>query len=214
MTEGLDAVEYEHALAAASPTRDGLLPALARRPLHPLHRRHHRHAEGRDVARRGHLLRGDGRRELRRPGHRRSPSEIADNVSAAPGVSLALAPLMHGNAQWTMFVGLFGGNTVVLNASRRFDADEIWDLVERESVSVISLVGDAMARPLVDALAHRPVAGDLVRGRLGRRDPLPRRSRPSSTSGRRTSRSSTRSARRRPAPTARSTSPTRARASG
>ena len=62
---------------------------------------------------------------------------------------------MHGNAQWSMFVALFGGNTVVLNASRRFDADEIWDLVERESVSVISLVGDAMARPLVDALAHR-----------------------------------------------------------
>ena len=62
---------------------------------------------------------------------------------------------MHGNAQWTMFVGLFGGNTVVLSTSRRFDADEIWDLVERESVFIISLVGDAMARPLVDALAHR-----------------------------------------------------------
>ena len=50
----------------------------------------------------------------------------------------------------------------------------------------------------------------LVRGRLGRRDPLPRRSRPSSTSALPERRGrSTRSARRRPAPTARSTSPTK-----
>ncbi len=44
-----------------------------------------------------------------------------------------------------------------MNANRKFDADDTWDLVEREGVSVISLVGDAMARPLVDALAHRPI---------------------------------------------------------
>ena len=62
---------------------------------------------------------------------------------------------MHGNAQWTMSIALFGGNTVVLSTEPRFDADEIWDLVEREGVLVISLVGDAMARPLVDALARR-----------------------------------------------------------
>jgi len=69
---------------------------------------------------------------------------------------------MHGNAQWTTFVALFGGNTVALNPSRRFDADEIWDLVERDGVNVISLVGDAMARPLVDALAHRTAPGTLL----------------------------------------------------
>ena len=50
---------------------------------------------------------------------------------------------------------------MTLNASRRFDADEIWDLVEREGVNVISLVGDAMARPLVDALAHRAAPPSL-----------------------------------------------------
>ena len=38
---------------------------------------------------------------------------------------------------------------------------------------MISLVGDAMARPLVDALAHRPRAAVAVRARLRRRDPLP-----------------------------------------
>jgi acyl-CoA synthetase (AMP-forming)/AMP-acid ligase II len=50
----------------------------------------------------------------------------------------------------------------VLNPSRRFDADEIWDLVEREGISIISLVGDAMARPLVDALGSRSVPASIV----------------------------------------------------
>src|SRR5690348_11258364 len=90
-----------------------------------------------------------------------APEQIAKNLTPAPLVNMALAPLMHGNAQWTTFIGLYGGNTVVLNASRRFDADEIWDLVEREDVSVVSLVGDAMARPLVDALAHRPMPASM-----------------------------------------------------
>ena len=101
------------------------------------------------------------------------PEDIQTDVSANPGVSFALAPLMHGNAQWSTFVALFGGNTVTLNASRQFDADEIWDLVERENVNVISLVGDAMARPLVDTLARPHRAAVAVRARVGRRDPLP-----------------------------------------
>jgi acyl-CoA synthetase (AMP-forming)/AMP-acid ligase II len=89
------------------------------------------------------------------------PADLTKNLSETPGISFALAPLMHGNAQWSTFVALFGGNSVTLNASRRFDADEIWDLVEREGVNVISLVGDAMARPLVDALAHRTAPPSL-----------------------------------------------------
>ena len=94
---------------------------------------------------------------------------------------------MHGNAQWTMFVGLFGGNTVVLNASRRFDADEIWDLVERENVS------DHLARRRRDGAParRRARAPRRRRRRCSRscraaRSSRPR-SRPSSTSARRTS---------------------------
>jgi 3-oxocholest-4-en-26-oate---CoA ligase len=96
-----------------------------------------------------------------------APEQVADYLTAAPGTTLALAPLMHGNAQWTLSIALFGGNTVVLNTGRRFDADEVWDLVEREHVLVISLVGDAMARPLMDALArrdHAPVLLAMVSG--------------------------------------------------
>ncbi|MDZ4826161.1 MAG: acyl-CoA synthetase [Actinomycetota bacterium] len=90
------------------------------------------------------------------------PEQITANVSAAPAATLALAPLMHGNAQWTMFVSLFGGSTVVLDASHGFDANHILDLVERENVFVVSLVGDAMARPLVDAIAARGHAPPML----------------------------------------------------
>ena len=69
-----------------------------------------------------------------------------------PGVSLPIAPLMHGAAQWGVFNGLFSGNTVVL--VRKFDPDEVWRTVERERVNIIAITGDAMARPLVEALAE------------------------------------------------------------
>ncbi len=63
---------------------------------------------------------------------------------------------------------------MTLNASRKFDADEIWDLVERENVTVISLVGDAMARPAGRRARAPGRATVAVRARLRRRDPLPR----------------------------------------
>jgi fatty-acyl-CoA synthase len=80
------------------------------------------------------------------------PEQIAQSVESEPRCALALAPLMHGNAQWTMFNTLYGGNALGLWTERTFDAPGIWRFVEREGISVISLVGDAMARPLADAL--------------------------------------------------------------
>lgn len=68
----------------------------------------------------------------------------------AGSVSFPIAPLMHGAAQWGTLGTLFAGNTVVLIP--RFDAHEVWRLVEREHVNVITITGDAMARPLVEAL--------------------------------------------------------------
>ena len=68
----------------------------------------------------------------------------------APGVSFPIAPLMHGAGQWGTLNALFGGNTVVLIP--KFDAHEVWRLVEREKVMTIAVTGDAMARPMVEAL--------------------------------------------------------------
>ncbi len=68
----------------------------------------------------------------------------------AAGVSFPIAPLMHGAGQWGTFNGMFGGNTVVLIP--KFDANEVWKLVEQEKVNTIAVTGDAMARPMVEAL--------------------------------------------------------------
>jgi 3-oxocholest-4-en-26-oate---CoA ligase len=66
---------------------------------------------------------------------------------------LVMAPLMHGNAQWVMWNAFMMGATAVLYTEHRYDPDLVWRLVSEEKVVSIGLVGDAMARPLADALA-------------------------------------------------------------
>jgi 3-oxocholest-4-en-26-oate---CoA ligase len=64
-------------------------------------------------------------------------------------VKLCAAPLIHGNAQVAALAGLFAGETIVLLPA--FDAHEIWRAVQRHQVNVLVIIGDAMARPLVEA---------------------------------------------------------------
>lgn len=77
---------------------------------------------------------------------------LAENAKAGALVRLPAAPLIHGAAQWAAFGALFGGGTVVFVP--QFDADEIWRLVAEHKVHVLTIVGDAMARPLIEAY-HR-----------------------------------------------------------
>jgi acyl-CoA synthetase (AMP-forming)/AMP-acid ligase II len=69
---------------------------------------------------------------------------------AEPPVGLVLAPLMHGAAQWAALGGLFRGVTNVL--LEKFDPHDVWAAVERYGIAVLTITGDAMARPLIDAL--------------------------------------------------------------
>ncbi|MGN6606869.1 MAG: acyl-CoA synthetase [Jatrophihabitans sp.] len=62
---------------------------------------------------------------------------------------LCLAPLIHGNAQWAGLMALFGGDTV--NLLTQFDPAEVWRTVERRQSNLIVLIGDAMARPMIEA---------------------------------------------------------------
>jgi acyl-CoA synthetase (AMP-forming)/AMP-acid ligase II len=66
-------------------------------------------------------------------------------------VKLCAAPLIHGNAQVAALAGLFAGETIVLLPA--FDAHEIWKAVQQHQVNVLVIIGDAMARPLVEAFA-------------------------------------------------------------
>lgn len=93
----------------------------------------------------------------------RTPAEVVDRIAPEEGrmITLVLPPMMHGAAQWVAFITLLGGGTVVLYTERRFDAHEAWRIVERERCNNITLVGDAMARPLAEALDEAADAYDL-----------------------------------------------------
>ncbi|MBY0286080.1 MAG: acyl-CoA synthetase [Mycobacteriaceae bacterium] len=83
-----------------------------------------------------------------------SYDEIAKRVQENPGTKIfTLPPLMHGAAQWSVMTALTTGQTVVFSQNpSRFDADEVVQTVEKEKVLAVQVVGDAMARPLADAL--------------------------------------------------------------
>ena len=67
-------------------------------------------------------------------------------------VMLCAPPLMHGTALFLAIGAFVMGGSVVLLGGRSFDAAELLDLAQRHRVTQISLVGDAFARPLNDAL--------------------------------------------------------------
>ncbi len=84
------------------------------------------------------------------------PEELAARVTGPGMTALPCPPFMHSSAHWLAFTVLFGGGKLVTLPSGRFDPGAAWHLVGVEAVNVIVVVGDAMARPLLDDLdAHR-----------------------------------------------------------
>lgn len=74
------------------------------------------------------------------------------NAAGRSPVNLCAPPLIHGTALFLAISAFVMGGTVVLLGERRFNARELWRLVEREHVTQLSIVGDAFAVPMVDAL--------------------------------------------------------------
>lgn len=83
-----------------------------------------------------------------------SLDQIVATATAGPGTKLmVLPPLMHGAAQWTVMTALTTGQSVVFpSVVDHLDAEDVVRTIERERVSVVTVVGDAMARPLVAAI--------------------------------------------------------------
>jgi acyl-CoA synthetase (AMP-forming)/AMP-acid ligase II len=91
-----------------------------------------------------------------------SPQAVIDGAkNGGTIVGFPIAPLMHGAAQWVALMLLLQGNTLVLSAQKKMDPHEVWSTVVREKVLTISLVGDAMARPLIEVLEEPGVSYDL-----------------------------------------------------
>ncbi|HWL44911.1 MAG TPA: acyl-CoA synthetase [Ilumatobacter sp.] len=82
-----------------------------------------------------------------------SIAEIVDEAIGRGGRfrTMATAPFMHGAGQWSALTALTHGNTCVLPTEvRTLDPVDVWHTVERERVTMLQVVGDAIVRPLLD----------------------------------------------------------------
>ena len=93
------------------------------------------------------------------PGFERLDTEeklLAHVNSGLGGRFLVAPPFMHGAGQWAAFNTFHRGGTVILpDETRRLDAHVLWRAVERHRVDQMTIVGDAFARPMLEALRER-----------------------------------------------------------
>ncbi len=150
--EKLDgALDYERAIAAAAPEapRD-----LSEDDLYILY------TGGTTGLPKGVLWRQDEilRAALLPPNVEPTIDAIVERARRGAGKVRALptAPFMHGAAHWGAFTMWHTGGTVCVQSQpRRLDPHDILSTVERERISALTIVGDAFARPLLDALRER-----------------------------------------------------------
>ena len=81
--------------------------------------------------------------------------EIIEALSAQGGhpVSLTACPLMHGTGMWLgAMMPLLAGGTVVTISRLGLDPHVIWGEIERNRCTTVTIVGDAFAKPMLEAL--------------------------------------------------------------
>lgn len=79
------------------------------------------------------------------------PDELVGRIQETPVVFFPVAPLMHGAAQWTVWSMLLAGGKSLLTASRpSTDYAQVWRLVTEHGANTLTIIGDAVARPLID----------------------------------------------------------------
>jgi acyl-CoA synthetase (AMP-forming)/AMP-acid ligase II len=83
------------------------------------------------------------------------PVEVVRRAVAGSPVMrrLPLCPLMHGAAGWTAWQSLLAGGAVVLDTDLHLDPGAVLRLTQDSDIDLVMVVGDAVARPLADALA-------------------------------------------------------------
>jgi acyl-CoA synthetase (AMP-forming)/AMP-acid ligase II len=77
--------------------------------------------------------------------------DLAKGAAANPPmIRYPIPPMIHGATQSATWMSIFSGQTTVL--APEFNADEVWRAIHDHKVNLLFFTGDAMARPLLDAL--------------------------------------------------------------
>lgn len=86
-----------------------------------------------------------------------SIDEIVTGARGGGALRLLITPpLMHGAAQWSALGALASGHRVIFqDEPSRFDPDDVLSTAEREEATMMVIVGDAFARPLLDQLSRK-----------------------------------------------------------
>jgi|Marorgknorr_s2lv_3_1036020.scaffolds.fasta_scaffold01908_2 fatty-acyl-CoA synthase len=88
--------------------------------------------------------------------------EFLQRLSNSPRtVNLPLPPIMHGTGLLSAVGGMSGGGTVVTLASRSFEPELALQNIADHKVTRVTIVGDAFARPMVEALDENPGKYDI-----------------------------------------------------
>jgi len=154
---GLDAVDYEEALASGSPARDFALRSGDDRYI--------LYTGGTTGMPKGVVWRhedvfmtlGGGIDQMSGVKATRPEEMLERAKNQALNLYFATAPLMHGASQWAVMGRSFLGGKTVLCA--KFDANDVWRVVAEEKVEALFITGDAMGRPLAEALDERGIQG-------------------------------------------------------
>ncbi|MCC3328538.1 acyl-CoA synthetase [Nocardia abscessus] len=71
-------------------------------------------------------------------------------AGSPPMTRFPIPPMIHGGAQWATFHSLFGGGKAVMIPE--FSGHGVWRAIDKHKINLIFITGDAMARPMLDAL--------------------------------------------------------------
>jgi len=87
---------------------------------------------------------------------------VANVAKAGPGpIQIPACPLMHGTGLFTAIGTLTGGGALATLEGHGFDPVELFDRVERTGAASVVIVGDAFARPMLEALEANAGRWDL-----------------------------------------------------